>query len=44
VLAQHRKVLEQQRLDLEQTLSEIRAQQEHCEALLARCIKPGART
>lgn len=40
VLAQHRKVLEQQRLDLEQTLSEIRAQQEHCETLLARCVKP----
>lgn len=35
VLAQHRRMLEQQREDLEQTLNEIRDQQAHCEALLA---------
>lgn len=36
VLAKHRNVLEQQRRDLEETLKEIDAQQQECEALLAR--------
>lgn len=36
VLAQHRQVLERQRLDLEQTLAEIGQQQIECEALLAK--------
>lgn len=39
VLSQHRHVLEQQRQDLEQTLSEINAQQVHCEALLVERLK-----
>lgn len=36
VLSEHRRVLEQQRQDLEQTLSEIDAQHAHCETLLAK--------
>ncbi|GAB2883847.1 MerR family DNA-binding transcriptional regulator [Paralcaligenes sp. KSB-10] len=36
VLERHRTILEQQQLDLEETLAEIRLQQENCETLLAR--------
>ena len=39
VLNQHRHSLEQQRQDLEQTLSEIYTQQAHCENLLAKRLK-----
>lgn len=39
VLTQHRHSLEQQRQDLEQTLSEIYAQQAHCESLLTERLK-----
>ncbi len=35
LLTRHRQALEQQRADLEETLAEIRQQQESCEALLA---------
>lgn len=35
LLTRHRQVLERQRADLEETLAEIRQQQESCEALLA---------
>jgi DNA-binding transcriptional MerR regulator len=34
VLEQHRSTLEQQRRDIEDTLNEIKAQHQHCEALL----------
>ena len=34
VLAEHRNMLEQQRTDLEETLTEIAQQQADCEALL----------
>jgi DNA-binding transcriptional MerR regulator len=34
VLEQHRSTLEQQRQDIEDTLNEINAQHQHCEALL----------
>lgn len=39
ILREHKRVLEQQRKDLEQTLSEIDAQQIRCEALLAKRLK-----
>lgn len=39
VLNQHRHSMEQQRKDLEQTLSEINVQQLHCEKLLAERMK-----
>src|SRR5690554_3460249 len=42
VLSQHRRTLEQQRKDLEQTLSEILEQQAHCEALLVERLKEEA--
>ncbi len=42
VLSKHKHVLEQQRQDLEQTLSEIDAQQTHCEALLVERLKQDA--
>lgn len=42
VLGEHKRVLEQQRKDLEQTLSEIEMQQTHCEALLAERLKEEA--
>lgn len=35
VLHQHKESLEQQRVDLEQTLAEINEQQRHCESILA---------
>lgn len=39
VLSQHKQILEQQRKDLELTLSEIATQQSHCEALLQQRLK-----
>lgn len=44
VLKQHQHNLEQQRRDLEQTLSEINAQQIHCENLLAERLKEESST
>lgn len=35
VLGQHRAMLEQQRRDIEDTLAEITAQEQQCQALLA---------
>lgn len=39
VLGRHKRILEQQRNDLELTLSEIATQQTHCEALLRERLK-----
>jgi DNA-binding transcriptional MerR regulator len=44
VLEKHRNILEQQRKDLDETLAEIRRQQQDCEALLLQRQKRQGRT
>jgi len=44
VLERHRRMLEQQRQDIADTLAEIRLQQQECERLLARHTAAGAAT